>query len=63
MAAALGMQISDCDIQKAHRIGKKTGKSKPSPIIEQFVSFKKRSEFKNNKINLKDNNDFKDVFI
>ena len=64
VATALGIQIFDCDLQRAHQIArKKTGKGKPRPLIARFVSFKKRSEIMNNKINLKDNYDFKDVFI
>jgi len=64
VAAALGIQLKDSDIQRAHRIGrKKTSKHKPRPIIVCFVSYKKRNQFLCEKAKLKNNEDCIDIFI
>ena len=46
IAAELGIDINECDIQRAHRLGKKKNSpgGKPRQIIARFISYKKRNE-------------------
>ena len=58
MAQALHINLKDCDIQRAHRLGakKKSLNAKPRPIIVRFTSYKKRNEVLFAKKELKDMN-------
>ena len=46
IAAELGIDINECDIQRAHRLGKKKKSpgGKPRQIIARFILYKKRNE-------------------
>ena len=45
MTNKLGLQVNDTDLDRSHRIGRKTQRStKPRPIIVKFVSYKVRAE-------------------
>ena len=64
IANTLNIELDDCAIQRAHRLGKKRiNQSKPRPIIARFLSYKKRNEFLFSKSNLKDKPLYKDAFI
>ena len=41
------LPVDDCDIQHAHRLGKKkrSPNPKPRPMIARFISYKKQNEF------------------
>lgn len=51
IASQLGVDLTTADIDRSHRIGRKT--DKPRPIIVKFVSYRKRSEVFRNKKHLK----------
>ena len=54
MTNKLGLQVNDTDLDRSHRIGRKTQRStKPRPIIVKFVSYKVRAEVFSNKRGLK----------
>ena len=63
IANELNIDLTNADIQRAHRLGTKKRNGKPRPIIIRFQSFKKRNEFLFRKSGLKSNNEFKYVFI
>ena len=52
VATDLGIDVTENDIQRCHRVGKKktfNGNSRIRPIIVKFKSYKKRMEFMDNK--------------
>ena len=61
IAKFLQIDLQGMDIQRAHRLGKKTKniERKPRPVIARFVSFKKRNEILFAKSKLKNSADFK----
>ena len=64
VAEYLEIQLQANDIQRAHRLGKKTSDmKKPRPVIVRFVSYKKRNEILFAKSKLKNNQNFANTFI
>ena len=65
IAKSLNVDLQPCEIQRAHRLGKKTTNniSKPRPIIVRFISHKKRNKILFAKSNLKKTQEFSQVFI
>ena len=65
IAKSLNVDLQSCEIQRAHRLGKKTTNniSKPRPNIVQFISHKKRNKISFAKSNLKKTQEFSQVFI
>ena len=54
MTNKLGLQVNDTDLDRSHRIGRKTQRStKPRLIIVKFVSYKVRAEVFRSKRGLK----------
>lgn len=51
VAGRIGVELSITDIDRSHRIGKKS--DKPRPIIVKFISYRKRREVFTNKKNLR----------
>ena len=50
----LGLQVNDTDLERSHRIGRKTQRStKPRPILVKFVSYKVLAEVFRSKRDLK----------
>jgi len=47
VANALDIELTEYDIQRVHRLGrkKKSAHAKPQPVIARFVSYQKRNEF------------------
>ena len=64
-AKFLQIDLKGMDIQRAHRLGKKTKyiERKPRPVIARFASFKKRNEILFAKSKLKNSAEFQNVFI
>lgn len=52
IAVKIGVELSDTDIDRSHRVGRKS-ENKHRPIIVKFVSYRKRSEMYRNKKKLK----------
>ena len=66
VANALNIELTNFDIQRAHRLGRKrinASPDKPRPIIVRFQSYKKRNQFLQAKGNLKKTEQYKNVFI
>ena len=65
IAKFLQIDLQGMDIQRAHRLGKKSKniERKPRPVIARFVSFKKRNEILFAKSKLKNSAEFQNVFI
>ena len=64
VANALDIELSELDLQRVHRIGKKkTSLAKPRPVIVRFISYQKMNEFLFGKSKLKKNGILKNVFI
>ena len=65
IAKSLNVDLQPCEIQRAHRLGKKTinNISKPRPIIVRFISHKKRNKILFAKSNLKKTQEFSQAFI
>ena len=65
IAAELGIDINECDIQRAHRLGKKkiSPGGKPRQIITRFISYKKRNELLHAKKNLKGSKNYPKAFL
>ena len=65
IAKFLQIDLQGMDIQRAHRLGKKTKniERKPRPVIARFASFKKRNEILFAKSKLKNSAEFQNVFI
>ena len=65
IAAELGIDINECDIQRAHRLGKKKNSpgGKPRQIIARFFSYKKRNELLHAKKNLKGSKNYPKAFL
>ena len=54
MTNKLGLQVNDTDLDRSHRVGRKTQRStKPRPIIVKFVTYKVRAEVFRSKRGLK----------
>ena len=65
MSKDLNIELTLNDIQRAHRLGKKSfsENARPRPIIVRFSSFKKRNEFMFSKSKLKNLSKYNNVFI
>ena len=65
LAKELNINLKSCDIQRAHRLGKKkkTADAKPRQVIVRFLSYKKRNEFLKAKSRLRDSKHFPNAFI
>ena len=65
IAKSLNVDLQPCEIQRAHRLGKKTinNISKPRPIIVRFTFHKKRNKILFAKSHLKKIQEFSQVFI
>ena len=64
VANALNIELSELDLQRVHRIGKKkTSLAKLRPVIVRFISYLKRNGFLYSKSKLKKNGKLKNVFI
>ena len=65
IAKSLNVDVQPCEIQRAHRLGKKiiNNISKPRPIFVRFISHKKRNKILFAKSNLKKTQEFLQVFI
>jgi len=47
VANALDIELTEYEIQRVHRLGrkKKSAHTRPHPVIARFVSYQKRNEF------------------
>ena len=62
IAKEMNVNLTDMEIQRAHRLGRKRN-GKPRPIIVKFMSYKKRSQFISSKNNLKDCVRFSNIYV
>lgn len=51
VASKIGVKLETCDIDRSHRVGKKS--DRPRPVIVKFISYRKRREVFQNKKQLK----------
>ena len=61
IANAINISLNKAGNQRAHCLDKRNGKS--CPIIVRFQSYKKRNDFLQDRLNLKNTDEFKQVFI
>ena len=62
MAKEMNKNLTDMEIQRAHRLGRKRN-GKPRPIIVKFMCCKKRSQFISSKKKLKDSARFSNLNV
>ena len=65
IAAELGIDINECDVQRAHTLGKKkkSPAGKPRQIIACFISYKKRNELLHAKKKLKGSKNYSKAIL
>ena len=62
IAKEMNVNLTDMEIQRAHRLGRKRN-GKPRSIIAKFMCYKKRSQFISSKKKLKDSVRFSNVYV